>query len=140
MEKIIVGMADSYGTAESIVEDLELAGIVGNQVEVITDLDDEVTGFEGKEGQAPREGFVERIRQFFHSHSRAEKNVAHDYYVEDPESYVSKVREGRSLVIVRLPDGMEGDRAVEILRGYGAVDPHVLEKPTARIRASSERG
>ena len=41
MQYEIVGILKSYGDAEAAVEDLEVAGIVGQQVEVISDIDDD---------------------------------------------------------------------------------------------------
>ena len=41
MQYVIVGILNSYGDAEAAVEDLELAGIVGQQVEVISDIDED---------------------------------------------------------------------------------------------------
>ena len=137
MHKTIVGMADSYGTAERIVEDLELAGIVGSEVQVIANPDDKVTGFEDTSGSDRREGFTERIRNFFGSHSRDKTKQASDNYVEDPDFYITKVREGRSMVIVRMPDVPEVGRAVEILRGYGAVDPRGGDQP--RVFSENDR-
>lgn len=129
MHKTIVGMVDSYGTAERIVEDLELVGIVGSEVQLIGNADDKVTGFEDARDSARHEGFTEKIRHFFRSHSRGKTKESSDNYVEDPDFYITKVREGRSLVIVRVPDVPEADRAVEILRGYGAVDPSGGDEP-----------
>ena len=42
MQYVIVGILDSYRDAEAAVQDLELAGIVGEQVEVISDIDEDV--------------------------------------------------------------------------------------------------
>jgi hypothetical protein len=127
MHMTIVGMADSYGTAERIVEDMEQAGIVGNEVEVITDADDEVTGFEDTSGKTQRESFIERIRNFFRSHNRTRNN---EPYVDDTEFYASRIRDDkRALVIVRLPDAPEADRAIEILRAYGAANPRGGDQP-----------
>ena len=42
MQYVIVGILDRYGDAEAAVQDLELAGIVGEQVEVISDIDEDV--------------------------------------------------------------------------------------------------
>ena len=39
MQYIVVGILGSYTDAEAAVSDLELAGIVGEQVEVISDID-----------------------------------------------------------------------------------------------------
>ncbi len=41
MQYVIVGILDSYADAEAAVEDLELAGIMGEQVEVISDIDED---------------------------------------------------------------------------------------------------
>ncbi|HWF40138.1 MAG TPA: hypothetical protein VG322_16555 [Candidatus Acidoferrales bacterium] len=127
MHKTIVGMADSYGTAERIVEDLEQAGIVGSEVQVISDADDKVTGFENTSAKAPREGFTEKIRNFFHSHTRSHEN---EPVVDDTEVYASRIRDDKhALIIVRLPDVPEDNRAVEILRAYRAVDPRGGDQP-----------
>jgi hypothetical protein len=39
MQYVVVGILGSYADAEAAVRDLELAGIVGEQVEVISDID-----------------------------------------------------------------------------------------------------
>jgi hypothetical protein len=39
MQYMVVGLFGSYADAEAAVRDLELAGIVGEQVEVISDID-----------------------------------------------------------------------------------------------------
>jgi hypothetical protein len=123
MRKTVVGMVDSYGTAERIVEDLELHGIVGNEVEVVSGADEEVLGPVAPSGDPPQEGFADRIRRLFRSLTHSEKRQVHDYYAEDPEFYASQVRQGRAMVIVRAPDVLEADRAAEILRRHGAYDP-----------------
>ena len=41
MKFVIVGILASYGEAEDAVEDLEQAGIVGGQVEVISEIDED---------------------------------------------------------------------------------------------------
>ena len=123
MRKTVVGMVDSYGTAERIVEDLELHGIVGNEVELVSGADEEVLGPAAPSGAAPREGLTDKIRRFFQSIAYSNEHQARDYYVEDQEFYASQVRQGRAMVIVRAPDVLEADRAAEILRQHGAYDP-----------------
>ena len=39
VQYMVVGLFGNYGDAEAAVRDLEMAGIVGEQVEVITDID-----------------------------------------------------------------------------------------------------
>ncbi len=129
MRKTVVGMVDAYGTAEQIVEDLELHGIVGNEVEVVSGADQEVWGPAAPSGDPPKEGFADRIRRFFQSIAYSNKHQAHDYYVEDQEFYASQVRQGRAMIIVRAPDVLEADRAAEILRQHGAYDPRGGDGP-----------
>ncbi len=42
MSKSVVGFFDTYGEAEEVVRDLEVAGIVGEQVELVSAVDEEV--------------------------------------------------------------------------------------------------
>jgi hypothetical protein len=122
MRKIVLGMVDSYGDAEQIVEQLEREGIVGNEVQVISDPDDEVLGF-GDEAAKPRpEGFAEKIRHFFGSLSHSGRNQD-AFHPDDPEIYASHVRQGRAVIMVSSPDEAEADRAAEVLRLSGAYDP-----------------
>jgi hypothetical protein len=57
MQYVIAGILDSYGDAEVAVQDLELAGIMGEQVEVITDIDEDVrtANTPGEPSTKPRE-------------------------------------------------------------------------------------
>ena len=41
MQYMVAGIFGTYGDAEAAVQDLELAGIVGEQVEVISDIDED---------------------------------------------------------------------------------------------------
>jgi hypothetical protein len=123
MRKTVVGMVNSYGDAERIVEQLELAGIVGNEVEVVKNAEDEVTGFSGQPAKSSHERFAERIRRLLHPLRHSDKDHGPDRSSEDPEPYVSQVRNGRTLIFVRVPDVDEADRAAELLRANGAYDP-----------------
>lgn len=42
MSKSVVGFFDTYGEAADVVRDLELAGIVGEQVELVSAAEEEV--------------------------------------------------------------------------------------------------
>ena len=46
MQYVVVGIFGSYADAEAAVSDLELAGIEGEQVEVISDIDRGCANFE----------------------------------------------------------------------------------------------
>lgn len=123
MRKTVVGMVDSYGDAERIVEQLEFESIVGSEVEVVKNAQDEITGFGGQPAESSHERFVERIRRLLHPLRHSDKNQGRDRPSEDPEPYVSQVRNGRTLIFVRVPDVPEADRAAELLRANGASDP-----------------
>jgi hypothetical protein len=128
MRKTIIGMADSYTTAQAIVEDLEREGIVGTQVEVISGADDDISS-EDHSTQQKKKGLTERIRNVFRFRDHSTDKAAHDNDVEEPEIYASHVRQGRVLIIVRMPDVPEADRAAEVLRLNGAFDPKGGNKP-----------
>lgn len=127
MRKTIIGMAGSYTTAQAIVEALEREGIVGTQVEVIAGADEDISS--AGNSTPDKKGLIERIGNIFRSHGKSTDKAAHDNYVEDPEFYASHVREGRALIIVRMPDVPEADRAAEVLRLNGAFDPKGGNQP-----------
>ena len=121
-------MAGSYTVAQAIVEALEREGIVGTQVEVISGAADDVSSLDNSAADH-RPSLAERIRNAFRSHSHPGDKAVHDYYVEDPEFYASHVRQGRALIIVRMPDAPEADRAAEVLRLNDAFDPKGGNRP-----------
>lgn len=123
MRKTVVGMVNSYGDAERIVEQLELEGIVGNEVEVVKNAEAEVTGLGRQTEAPPHENFAERIRRLLHPLRHSDQGQARDRSIGDPESYITDVRNGRTLIFVRVPDPDEADRAAELLRANGAYDP-----------------
>lgn len=63
MQYVVVGMFARYGDAEAAVGDLELAGIVGEQVEVISDIDEDsrTADTPGEPSTRPRESHSGRI-------------------------------------------------------------------------------
>lgn len=109
MSKSVVGFFDTYREAEEVVRDLELAGIVGEQVELVSAVDEEVpfAGDEEKTSSATRKGKV----------------TAHDYYVEDPEFFAGKSRGGRAAVIVRPVSSEVAETAAALFRSHGAQSP-----------------
>jgi hypothetical protein len=108
MSKSVVGFFDTYGEAADVVRDLELAGIVGEQVELVSAVDEEVPFAGGEEkSSATRKG----------------KGTAHDYYVEDPEFFAGKSRGGRAAVIVRPVNSEVAETAAALFRSHGAKGP-----------------
>src|ERR1700693_3032766 len=101
MQYVIVGIFNNYGDAEAAVEDLELAGIDGNQVEVITDIDEDA-----RTANTPGEPSTERkkshrnwIERLFGAGGPLEKSEARDEsgeqpnYIGDQEFYANHIKQ-----------------------------------------------
>lgn len=111
MHQQIVAVFDSYGEAESAVRDLELAGIVGEQVEIIGNTDEDI-----RTADLPA----------------AKKHSGRDDVRDDPgdqpayvgrqEFYATHVREGRTVLIVRGTAPV-AKTAKGILAGHGGKAP-----------------
>ncbi len=106
MGKSVVGFFDTYGEAADVVRDLELAGIVGEQVELVSAADEEV----------PFADDEEKTR----SAKRKRKGAAHDYYMEDAEFFAGESRGGRAAVIVRPVNSEVAETAAALFRSHGA--------------------
>jgi hypothetical protein len=109
MSKSVVGLFDTYGEAADVVRDLELAGIVGEQVELVSAAEEEVPFGTGSEKSR--------------SATRKRDRAAHDYYVEDPEFFAGESRRGRAAVIVRPVNPQVAETAAALFRSHGAESP-----------------
>lgn len=130
MSKSVVGFFDTYGEAADVVRDLELAGIVGEQVELVSAAEEEVPFADDKEK--------------FGSGTRKRKGAAHDYYVEDPEFFAGESRGGRAAVIVRPVNSQVAETAAALFRSHGAQSPRggsgpEVENEEARPKTSGSR-
>src|SRR5271156_620036 len=98
----IVGIFASYGEAEAAVLDLEQAGIVGGQVEVISDIDEDVrtANTPGEPSTKLREPSHSRLARLFGAGSAQAKPEARDVpgeqpnYIGDQEFYANHLRQG----------------------------------------------
>jgi hypothetical protein len=137
---VIVGILDSYGEAEAAVADLELAGIVGNQVEVISDIDDDArtantAGEASTKLEKPHRNWIERL---FGAGGALEKNESRDVsgeqpnYIGEQEFYANHIKQGGAVIIVRTTAEQPADRAVAILRDHGARTPGQKDGPAVR--------
>ena len=131
VHQTVVGVFESYADSEATLQDLELAGIVGEQVEVIRNLDqDDRTaqlGDEVESGANRKEGLLERAEHALHKHPEPKDDVRDDsgdqpQYIGRQEFYATHVREGHTVVIVRGPNSL-AERARGILDGHGAKAP-----------------
>lgn len=124
MQKVLVAAFGAYADAEAAVRDLEIAGIAGEQVEIISDVDrDERAEASGLE---PREGIAERIARIWHGFRPTNKPEVHDYpgdmpdYIGEQEFYATHVRKEGAILIVRVPTEALASAAQEILSGHGS--------------------
>jgi hypothetical protein len=136
----IVGIFGSYGAAEAAVQDLEIAGIVGEQVEVIQDIDDDartanIAGEPStKSPEAPHNWFA----RLFGPGGPFEKREVSDLsgeqpnYIGDQEFYANHIREGGVVMIVRTPVEAAANRAAAILHEQGARTPGQKDGPAIR--------
>jgi hypothetical protein len=140
MRYVIIGIFQSYGAAEAAVTDLELAGIVGEQVEIISDLDEDTrtANTPGEPSTKFQEPSHSRIARLFGAGGSLEKSEVRDLsgeqpdYIGDQEFYANHVKQGGTLMIVRPASEASANRAAEILRAHGARTPGRKDGPAIR--------
>jgi hypothetical protein len=140
MRYVIVGIFETYGAAEAAVTDLELAGIVGEQVEMISDTDED-TRTANTPGEPPtkfREPSHSRIARLFGAGGSLESHDVRDIsgdqpdYIGEQEFYANHVKQGGAVMIVRPSSEQSANRAAEILRARGARTPGQKDGPAVR--------
>jgi hypothetical protein len=140
MQYAIVGIFGTYGDAEAAVHDLELAGIAGEQVEVITDIDEDArtANTPGEPATKPREPHHSRIARLFGAGGPLEKSEVRDLpgqqpnYIGDQEFYATHVKQGGVVIIVRTSAEPSASRAATILHDHGARTPGRKDGPAVR--------
>ena len=140
MKFVIVGILDSYGDAEDAVEDLEQAAIVGGQVEVISDMDEDARtantpGEPSTKSGEPDRSWIERL--FGADGALAKRDVRDESgmqpdYIGEQEFYASHVKQGGATVIVRATTEQAANRAAAILQEHGARTPGSKDGPAIR--------
>lgn len=140
MQYVIVGILDGYADAEAAVEDLELAGIMGQQVEVISDIDEDARtantpGEPSTQSPTLQRNWIERL---FGAGGPLAKPDVRDLsgeqpnYIGDQEFYANHVKQGGAVMIVQTSTEQSASRAAAILRNHGARTPGSKDGPTAR--------
>lgn len=140
MKFIVVGIFKSYGEAEGAVRDLELAGIVGEQVEVISDIDQDTrtANTPGEPSTKAHEPHYSRIARLFGAGGPLEEPEVRDVPGEQPnyigrqEFYASHIKQGGAVLIVRTSAEPPAKRASEILHIHGARTPGLKDGPAIR--------
>jgi hypothetical protein len=140
MQYVIVGIFKTYADAEAAVRDLELAGIVGEQVEVISDIDEDVrtANTPGEPSTKPQEPHHSRIARLFGAGgplaSREVRDISGEQpdYIGEQEFYANHVKQGGAVMIVRPSSEPLANRAAEILHQNGARTPGQKDGPAIR--------
>jgi hypothetical protein len=140
MQYAVVGILARYEDAEEAVLDLETAGIVGEQVEVITniDRDSRTANTPGEPSTKTPEPHHNWIARLFGAGGSLEKAEVRDAsgeqpnYIGEQEFYATHVKEGGAVVVVRTPTELLANRAAAILRDHGARTPGQKEGPAVR--------
>ena len=140
MRYVIVGILDTYADAEAAVEDLEQAGIMGGQVEVISDIDEDARTADtpGEPSTKPHAATGNWIARLFGAGGPLAKPEVRDLsgeqpnYIGDQEFYATHVKQGGAVMIVRTSTEESASRAAAILRDHGARTPGSKDGPTVR--------
>ena len=138
MRYVIVGILDSYGEAEAAVQDLEVAGIAGGQVEVISAIDEDARTANTPGEPATKSGEAGWMARLFGKRGALEKREVRDEsgtqpdYIGEQEFYASHVKQGGAVVIVRTTTELAANRGAAILQEYGARTPGSKDGPAVR--------
>jgi len=124
MRTVLIGLFDLYAQAEDAVEELELAGIVGEEVEVVSDVDRD---FRAEElGFQPHDGVRERLARALHGLRMLGASEVHDdsgempNYIGEQEFYATHVKQEGAILVVRPPSQILTARAEAILNEHGS--------------------
>ncbi|MFY9751620.1 MAG: hypothetical protein WBS18_09365 [Candidatus Acidiferrales bacterium] len=140
MQYTVVGIFGSYTDAEAAVEDLEQAGIVGEQVEVISDIDEDArtANTPGEPSTKTHEPHHSRLARLFGAGGALEKPEVRDLagempnYIGEQEFYANHVKQGGAVTIVRVAEEQTANRAAAILHEHGARTPGRKDGPAVR--------
>jgi hypothetical protein len=136
----VVGLFGNYGDAEAAVRDLELAGIVGEQVEVISDIDEDVrtANTAGEPSTKTREPQRSKLARLFGSGGSARNTEVSADAGEQPDFigeqvfYANHIKKGGTVLVVRTRTEPPASRAAEILRNNGARTPGHKDGPAVQ--------
>src|ERR1700722_7512193 len=124
MQMSVIGLFPSYAQAETAVLDLEAAGIVGEQVEMISDPARDRRAEEL--GVKPRETVAVRVVRGFLLPRKDGTDEVHDdpgdmsNYIGEQEFYATHVRSQGAILVVRASSRTLASTAEAILRNNGS--------------------
>jgi hypothetical protein len=134
---MVVGLFGNYGDAEAAVRDLELAGIVGEEVEVISDIDRDTrtANTPGESSTKTREPHAGKLAGIFGgAGSNRNREVSADAgeqpdFIGEQEFYANHIRQGGAVLVVRTRTEPSANGAAEILHNHGARTPGKKDGP-----------
>jgi hypothetical protein len=138
VEYVVVGILSGYREGEEAIQDLELAGITGGQVQLITDTDDDARTIDtpSEKSTDPPTTNPNWLARLFGQGGALEPVRADSggqpNYIGDQEFYATHVKQGGAIIIVRTPVEAPANRAAEILRDHGARTPGQKDGPAVR--------
>ncbi|HTA52765.1 MAG TPA: hypothetical protein VK757_08245 [Candidatus Acidoferrum sp.] len=140
MQYQVVGLFENYGGAEAAVRDLELAGISGEQVEVISDIDTDVrtANTAGEPSTKTREPHQSKLARLFGSGGSARNTEVSADAGEQPDFigeqvfYANHIKKGGTVLVVRTRTEPPASRAAEILHSNGARTPGHKDGPAVQ--------
>jgi hypothetical protein len=140
MQYIVVGIFAHYTDAEEARLDLELAGIVGNQVELISDINEDArtVNTPGEPSTKEREPHHSRIARLLGLGGSKNESEARDIsgeqpnYIGEQEFYANHLKQGGAILIVRATSEPPAILAAGILHDHGARTPGQKDGPAIR--------
>jgi len=139
MHYMVVGILGRYGEAENAVQELEQAGIVGEQVEVITDVDEDVRTEDtpGEASTRTPESHHGKLTRLFAALHKSRPDVRDEAgempnYIGEQEFYASHVKQGGVVLVVRVANENAANQAASILKAHGARTPGQKSAPAVR--------
>jgi hypothetical protein len=140
MQYVVVGMLKNYGHAEAAVQELEQAGIVGEQVEMITDIDEDARteSTPGERSTVPGAARPSGIARLFGAGGDLQKADVRDQagempdYIGEQVFYANHVEQGGVVIVVRTSLEQSANQAAAILQKHGAHTPGKKDGPAVR--------
>jgi hypothetical protein len=134
----VVGLFTRYSDAEAAVRDLEQMGIEGEQVELITNIDQDARtvntpGEPSTKPRAAHPGWLGRILGENGSKNVRDESGEQPNYIGEQEFYATHVKQGGVVMVVRTAAQESANRAAAVLHDHHAHSPGSKDAPTVRL-------
>lgn len=136
MPYAVIGLFKRYGDAEAAVRDLEQLGIEGEQVELITNIDQDARtadtpGEPSTKQRATHPSWLRRILGEGGTDVRDESGEQPNY-IGEQEFYATHVKDGGVVMVVRTSAQESATRAAAVLHNHHAHSPGSKDAPAVR--------